>query len=76
MPEAITINADGKGIIQPGNAPSVEFLLLDEFRAFPILLGLQHTNLPESWWHRPPPSRNATVTAPSCSLRPFLAEVV
>jgi hypothetical protein len=59
-PEAITVDASGKGIIRQGSAPSVEFLLLDEFRAFPILLGLQHTGLPQTWWHRASPSETAT----------------
>jgi hypothetical protein len=61
-PDAITIDATGKGVIRQGSAPSVEFLLLDEFRAFPVLLGLQHTGLPHTWWHRPLRSEKATVT--------------
>jgi hypothetical protein len=63
-PEAITVDADGTGLVRQGGAPQVEFLLLDEFRAFPMMLGLQHTGLPQTWWHRSQPSEdtNAATT--------------
>ncbi len=61
-PEAITVDAAGTGLIRQGSAPRMEFLLLDEFRAFPMLLGLQHTGLPQTWWHRSEPSKNTSAT--------------
>jgi hypothetical protein len=62
-PEAVTVDAAGKGIIRQGSAPSVEFLMLDEFRTFPVVLGLRHTRLPQTWWHRAPPSESVTDSA-------------
>jgi hypothetical protein len=56
-PSAITINEDGKGAVRERSKLSLEFLLLDEFRAFRRVLELQHTGLPADWWHRfVPPS--------------------
>ena len=51
-PDAITADATGRGFVVQGSAPTVEWLLLDEFGVFPRILKLQHTNLPLDWWHR------------------------
>lgn len=61
-PEAITVDAAGKGVVRQGSAPRMEFWLLDEFRAFPMLLGLQHTGLPQTWWHRSPVAKGESTT--------------
>lgn len=51
-PEAITVDATGKGLVRQGSAPTLQLLLLDEFGVFPRDVQLQHTNLPSDWWHR------------------------
>lgn len=59
-PDAITVDATGKGVVLQGSAPTLEWLLLDEFGVFPRVVELQHTNLPPEWWHRFVPEAPAT----------------
>lgn len=59
-PEAITVDATGKGVVLQGSAPTLEWLLLDEFGVFPRVVELQHTKLPSEWWHRFVPQEPTT----------------
>jgi hypothetical protein len=59
-PDAITVDATGKGVVLQGCAPTLEWLLLDEFGVFPRAVELRHTNLPAEWWHRFVPEAPAT----------------
>jgi len=59
-PEAITVDATGKGVVLQGSAPTLEWLLLDEFGVFPRVVELQHTKLPSDWWHRFVPQEQTT----------------
>jgi hypothetical protein len=59
-PEAITVDAMGKGVVLQGSAPTLEWLLLDEFGVFPRVVEMQHTKLPDAWWHRFVPEEPTT----------------
>ncbi len=59
-PDAITVDTTGKGVVLQGSAPTLEWLLLDEFGVFPRVVELQHTKLPGDWWHRFVPQEPTT----------------
>lgn len=52
MPTAVTVDAAGKAVVRQNSINvSSEWILLDEFRAFPRSLEMRHTNLPQDWFH-------------------------
>jgi hypothetical protein len=62
----MTVNEQGRGVIRQGSTPTLQYLLMDEFDAFPREVNIQHTNLPSEWWYRIiAPTNEQTVTETS-----------
>lgn len=61
IPTAATVSASGEGVVRQGSSNiTTEWIMLDEFRAFARSLEMQHTNLPQDWFHRFVPIGEAT----------------
>jgi hypothetical protein len=70
MPIAVTVDVSGKGVVRQNSTNvSADWIVLDEFRAFPRSLEMQHTNLPQDWFHQFVPAEQQGAVSDSSNER-------